>query len=213
MRRVAALLFCCLLVVGAAVIALAQNPSEFSADLQMKSPEMGETVKGKIYFAGKKTRMDMNAQGHQSRIITDSQAQKSYIVMPEQQMYMEHDLAQMAGHRDNMPDLKPRDLANPCAGTADYSCAKVGSETVNGRSCDKWRFTAKKKGVSNMTVWIDQKSMVPIRSASDDGSQFDMLNFKEEHQDPSLFEIPAGYQKMGGFGGMMGGRMPTPGKR
>src|SRR5512133_2993287 len=100
MRGVAALSLCCLLILGAAAVAFAQSVSEFSADLQMKSAETRETMKGKMFFAGKKTRMDMNAQGHQSSIITDMQAKKNYIVMPEQRMYMEHDLNQMPGQHD-----------------------------------------------------------------------------------------------------------------
>jgi hypothetical protein len=68
---------------------------------------------------------------------------------------------------------------------------------VNGRSCDKWQLTAKAKSKPNATTWIDQKTMVPIRSWMDDGTQFDLLNFKEGAQAASLFEIPAGFQKMG----------------
>jgi hypothetical protein len=204
MKRIVILLLLVLLIASAA--AFAQKPPEFSADMQMKSPEMRETVTGKIYFAANKTRMDMRAQGHESHIITDMQAKKTYMVMPEARMYMEYDYGKM---RDQVPDVKPRSLTNPCAGDDTFSCAKVGSETVNGRSCDKWRFTSRKKDTPSMTAWLDQKSMVPIRSLTDDGNQFDLLNFREGAQDPGLFAIPSGYTKMD-MGGLMGGEMPRP---
>ena len=203
MRRVAALV--CSAVMIAAAVALAQAPAGFSADMQMKSPK-SPPINGKFYFSGNKTRMDVRAEGQESRIISDLNAKKVYMVMPEHRMYMEYGFGQMQGQKT--PDLKPRNPNNPCD-EAEYTCKKVGTETVNGRSCDKWRFTSKKKDTANMTAWLDQKSMVPIRSVTDDGHQWDLLNLKEGPQNPSLFAIPSGYTKMD-MGGMMGGQMPRP---
>jgi hypothetical protein len=87
----------------------------------------------------------------------------------------------------------------------------VGSETVNGRSAEKWLFKNKKNG-ETMNLWIDRKIMYAIRMVGKD-MQMDLTNVREGMPPSSLFEIPAGYRKFD-MGGMMHGQMPpsTPDK-
>ena len=148
--------------------------------------------------------MDMNAAGHQTEMINDLAAKTSYMIMPQQKMYMEFHAGAMGPMgRQRMPDLKPAyDPNNPCANEQGVTCKKVGTETLNGRVCDKWEFTS---ASGNHTAWLDQKLHFPIKTLSSDGGGMEMSNIKEGTQDASLFEVPAGYQK---FDPSMMGRPP-----
>ncbi len=196
---------CTLLVILAASVAFAQhsNIPQFSADMRMTAPG-GQQSTGKIYWGSGKIRFDMNAEGHDVSMIQDVAKKTSYLVMHQQRMYMEAGAANAMGGRMHAPDLKAYDPNNPCAAEPGYTCKKVGAETVNGRSCDKWQFTGPN---GDRTVWIDQKLHFPIRTVSSEGGEMDITNVKEGSQPASLFQVPAGYMKMD-MGGMMGRRPP-----
>jgi hypothetical protein len=191
-----------------ACMCLAQIPgaTPFSADMAMKMKD-GKSMNGKVYVGGGKMRQEFNADGHDVIQIIDFQRKVSDMLMPQQKMYMEMAYGQMMQqHRGpKMPDLKSFDPTNPCAQAEDMTCEKVGSETVNGRSTDKWLFKNKKTG-DVMNLWIDKKIMYAIRMISKD-MQMDLTDVKEGMPAASLFEIPAGYRKFD-MGGMMRGQMP-----
>lgn len=207
MKRIAVLSVLLLLAAVPLIpAAQAQMPTlpQFSADMHVShAGGRGESVDGKVYFGGKKIRMDMNSQGHEMEMINDLGAKTSYMIMPQQQMYMEFHAGAMGPMgRQRMPDLKPAyDFNNPCANQQGVTCKKLGTETINGRACDKWEFT---ESSGTQTAWIDQKLHFPIKTLSSDGSSMEMTNIKEGTQDASLFEVPAGYRKMD-MPGMMGG--------
>jgi len=82
--------------------------------------------------------------------------------------------------------------SDPCAGREDVTCKKLGTESINGRTCDKWEVTPKTGKPE--TFWIDQKLHFPIKMINGDiTTQY--TNIKEGPQDASLFKVPAGYQK------------------
>ena len=62
----------------------------------------------------------------------------------------------MMGRGPRMPDVKAAG-DNPCAGSPGVTCKMVGTETVNGRSCDKWEFVSSNKSEAG-TMWIDPRS-------------------------------------------------------
>jgi hypothetical protein len=193
----------------AATILLAQTPgaTPFSGDLTVKG-KGGETMNGKMYFSGSKMRWDMNTKGHESAMIMDLPRQVTYMVMPQQKMYMEMKLGQHTGRGPKMPDFKTYDPGNPCAQLPDTTCEKVGSETVNGRSTDKWMFKNNKTGHTT-TTYLDKKIHFPIRSISDEGTQTDLTNVQEGMPSASLFELPSDYKKFD-MGAMMSGQAPEP---
>jgi len=159
----------------------------------------------KMFFGGEKVRIEMNTQGHQAIMISDNAGKTAYVLMPEQHMYMEIS-NQMAGHH-NRPDWHAYDASNPCNAMADTTCQKAGTDEVNGHLCNKWLFTGKGKTAPDRTVWIDQKSSIPIKAVMSNGSTWELTNIKEEAQKASLFEIPDGYQKFD-IGNMMKGMRP-----
>jgi hypothetical protein len=180
---------------------------QFSADMLitgMRGP--GGSATGKLYYGSMRVRIDMEAAGHQSEMITDLQSKTTYMVMPQQRMYMEQKISDMPGRR-GAPDWKPYDPNNPCASREGTTCKKEGSESVNGRMCDKWLITDKNGRTD--TVWIDQKNHIPIKTVSADGTTVELKNIKEETQSSSLFDVPSGYTKMD-MGMMMRGMQGVP---
>jgi hypothetical protein len=201
---VASLLVVVSTMLALAPAAIAQMPKPFSADMSVTpGSEKGEHMNGKVYFSGQKFRMDMSARGHDSVIISDATNKVSYMLMPQQMMYMEMKQDGMMGRRG--PDMKAYDASNPCASEEGVTCKKVGTESIDGRMCDKWEFT--KDGKLKRTVWIDKSTHIPIKTVEANGTIMEFKNINEGSQAASLFEIPPGYQKMD-MGGMMGGRPP-----
>ena len=200
---------CIVLVLMAAQVFAVQapQPKPFSADMTMSTPK-GENMTGKVYYSLPKMRWDMNTHGQNISMITDGSSQTSYMIMHQQHMYMEMHANQvnpMARNAPKLQDYASFDPQNPCGKMADVTCKKAGTETVNGRACDKWVTTDKNGRVT--TAWIDQKLYFPIKSVTSDGTTMDMTNVKEGAPPASTFELPAGYTKMD-LGSMMGGRKP-----
>ena len=201
MKKRNAFLILALLALTGALLVQAQiaNIPQFSADMATKTPN-GEGTHGKMYFGGTRLRLDMNAGGREMQMITDLPKKTTYMIMPQQKMYMEMTATgPMAGRRGREGDMKPVDPNNPCSNQPGVTCKKVGTETVNGRSCDKWEFTSEH---GKYTVWVDQKLHFPVKSVYSDGTTHELTNIKEGAQPASLFQVPAGYQKMN-MGGMM----------
>ncbi len=180
------------------------TPQPFSSDMSITAAK-GEATTGKFYFSPPKQRMDMSARGRDVIMITDGKTQTSLILMPQQHMYMEVRAGQSSPMAPRMPKIDTSfDPANPCAARPDVTCKNDGTETLNGRVCDKWEFTDKKSGTT--TAWIDRRLHFPIKTVTADGSTVEFSNIKEGAPDASLFEVPAGYRKLDIPA--MGGRIP-----
>jgi hypothetical protein len=180
----------------------------FSADMEISSTrgDRGPVdMQGQIFVATGHMRMNMESSGHQTAVLTDFATKTVDILLPQQQMYLEHQAGDMPGRGpDRMTqDLKAYDPQNPCATQPDVTCKKIGVEDVSGRTCDHWEITDKQGKVTN--IWIDQKLHFPIKVVSQDSTML-LSNIKEGEPDASLFQIPAGYRKMD-----MRGMMPPGG--
>jgi outer membrane lipoprotein-sorting protein len=191
---------CALLLVSVASV-WAQRPQPFSADIAISAPK-GENMNGKIYMNLPRSRWDMTSHGQNVSMITDGSTQTSYMIMHQQRMYMEIHGNQSNPMTQRMPKVDTNfDPQNPCG--KDVTCKKVGTETINGRVCDKW-VTTQKDGKTS-TAWVDQKLFFPIKTVSDDGRTMELNNIKEGASPASTFVVPDGYRKMD-MGNMMGGR-------
>jgi uncharacterized protein DUF4412 len=199
------LAFCIALVLGVsgAIAGQTPMPQPFSADFTTTSVTGGEVNSGKIHFSLPKMRMESSTKGQESIIIMDQSIQTVYILMPKQRMYIESRTDQQNPMMRQGPKAPTSfDPNHPCG--ADEKCEKAGTETVNGRVCDKW-VTTGAKGTS--TAWIDQKLSFPIKSQSAAGEIWQLTNIKEGKPDASLFQVPADYRKMD-IPGMAGGVRP-----
>jgi Domain of unknown function (DUF4412) len=179
--------------------ALAQAPQPFSADFSSTGAD-GMKKTGKWFFSPPKMRIDMTMpQGNgpfdgNVTMIIDGSTHISYMVMPQAKMFME---IQATGANDvqglrNLESLSRG--GDPCMGNPGSTCKKVGAETVNGRSCDKWEMTDKNS--HKTVVWLDQKLYAVIRLREYDGTVTDLTNVKEGAQNASLFVVPPGYHKV-----------------
>jgi Domain of unknown function (DUF4412) len=184
----ARLMLCALLFFAVSVFA--QVPQPFSSDYSLISN--GKVIrKGKLYFSFPKWRMDVVdtenpvAALFSGPIIVDLNAKITYLLMSQRHSYIEFPTGDTSIF--TMKDFN----RDPCAIQKSATCKKLGTETINGRTCDKWEMTDPKlKG----TLWIDQKLHFIIKTDSQ-GIISEFTNIKEGAQDPSLFKIPADYQK------------------
>lgn len=189
------------LAVSTACAGQVYAPQPFSADMAIAT-KTGQTMTGKFYFSPPAIRQDFNSKGHNVSTITDGSTQTTYQIIHEQRMYMVTHGNQTNPMMGSMPKIDTDiDPNNPCSRSG-ATCKKAGTETVNGRVCDKWISTSDR---GTATWWIDQKLHFPIKSVNTDGSTMEFTNVVEGKPDASLFQPPAGYRKMD-MPGMMGGR-------
>lgn len=137
-------------------------------------------------------RMESQQDGQRMAILAYWDRETTYTVMLDQKMYMEIPTEQAGS--------SPADFdGKPCDGYE--NAKKIGSETVNGRATEKWRCTGELETMpgeqaADSTSWFDPKLGFPVREVKDSGDAFEVRDIKVARQDPSLFEIPAGYQKL-----------------
>ena len=205
MVNLAAIVFAVLLLLVPYSVAQIPQLTPFAADMQVNS-KSGTEVTGKIYITPEHMRSEMQTQGFGGVVITTFATKTVDVLMPQQHMYMEMTGKDMPNRPGATPSLKPfRDPSNPCAYEEGATCKKIGTESVNGRSCDHWQITDKNGKVVN--VWIDQKLHFPIKTVTGD-TTIQLTNIQEGSQPASLFQIPAGYQKMDMSQMMQGMRPP-----
>jgi hypothetical protein len=185
---------CCVAVLAAGTLALAQT--EFSADI-VNDQAAGKAAT-KVYFGKDKVRFDAPDNSGGGVVILDLNTQSILVLMAKQRMYMEMP-SQMMESRGMFQFFKSGDVDNACADWLKVSknqngtCHKVGHETVNGRDTVKYEGTG--ANGDNGTFWLDSKLRFPVKwQGKKDGGE--LRNIQEGAQPASLFEIPAGYNKM-----------------
>lgn len=173
--------------------------------------QKGEASQAKMYFGKDKLRIESTKKDARGggAVIFNMSTQTTTVVMDAQHMYMEMP-QQMAAQRNPYAYnfFRTGDADAACSDWAQHyrtdgtSCRRIGSDTVNGRSCVKYEATNKNGDLT--TFWIDPKLRFPVKGQSKSGS-WELRNIQEGSQPASLFEIPAGYNKfdMGSMGGMM----------
>ena len=161
--------------------------ADFQADMIQQT--QGMEIKGKIYVKGKKSRVDMNMMGQQTRTISRLDKQTVWIVQPNQGFYMEMPI------NPGSPELIGDD-----AELKKYaSKKKVGSETVNGHKCDKYEIIYHDPNLGKMTTWVSKKLNFPVKiiqKGPQGESTVEYRNIQTGNVKDSLFELPPGLQKM-----------------
>lgn len=178
LKKIMTILLVCVFAVPGFAAAI-----ELSADQVMSSK--GQAMNAKIYIKGDKWRMESVVQGMKSVTIIRGDKKVSWMLMPDQKMYMENkiDARQTASLSRTAPGEVKRE--------------KIGREKVNGVDCDKFKVVYKNANVTDsMYSWVASDSF-PIKTEAVDGSwSSELKNIKKGAQPNSLFEIPAGYNKM-----------------
>lgn len=173
-----------------------ESDVEYSADEQMETEDVA--MQAKVFHAPGKERREQDMSGMQQIMIMRRDKNVIWMLMPDQKMYMEMKMGQ---GKEDTADLKDY--------TIEYSV--VGEEVVNGINTTKNKviMTDKKGNKFGGFMWVSKEGiMVKMDTVSKvEGSKMrvkmERKNIKIENQNPKLFEIPSGYNKMSmpGMGG------------
>lgn len=155
---------------------------EFSADAIVTAD--GRTIKSKIYMKDTKFRAEMPEMGGYT--IVNGDAKTACMVMPQQKMYMEMKADQI---NTQMPKEKM---------PGEISRKKVGTESIDGRSCDKTEVTCKNGDQTTVSLlWIAKDLTFPVKMADPNGKWIvEYKNIKTGNISDDLFKIPSGFTKM-----------------
>src|SRR4030066_426058 len=121
----------------------------------------------------------MGSGGDKMLTITRHDKKVAWTLMPTEKMYMETNIAKTKS-KDDLSGYKIEQTV-------------VGPETVNGVSTTKENIVVKMDAIA-----IDKKQKHRFKS--------ELTNLKVGKQDPKLFEVPAGYEKMSIPGMVVPGR-------
>jgi outer membrane lipoprotein-sorting protein len=178
---------------------------EFSANI-VNTYKGDSHEPSKIYVSKDVMRIDSADKERSGSIIMNYDTQVMDVIMPERHMYFETKLGQGPGQQRAFKFFQTINVENACPDWERMSehkggsCHRLGDEMANGRSAVKYETTSSdgKQG----QVWIDKSLKFPVKWQDQDSSG-ELQNIQEGSQPSSLFEIPAGYQKLD-MGNMMG---------
>lgn len=165
----------------------------YAADRIMESD--AGTFTGKVYSSFGLERTEMNAGGMQSVMILRSDKDLGWMLLPAQRMYQTLDFTK----------AREQSGASPAS---DVTITQVGEEAVEGVSATKYKLVMK-DGSAGGFMWFSQEGIALKMDllSKEDGRKSRMTmtlkNLVVGDQDPSLFELPPGYNAMpamGGFG-------------
>jgi hypothetical protein len=181
--------FCALLVGSRDAGAQTSIPS-FSAD---EIRTMGKQVTtGKVYASAGAVRTEGERKGKKAISIMRLDKKVIWNLMPDQKMYME------------LPFMSSAEVAS-MAKDAKIEKESLGSEQVGVYHCDKYRVKVTYEGKVYTSVEWDARELNGFAVKKGDEKGAWATEYQNVHlgpQDPSLFEVPAGYQKFS-LGGMI----------
>lgn len=185
---------------GAATAAKPDQPQvEYSADSVMETAEI--SMKGRVHYTPTRERREMvMGGGDKMTTITRHDKKVAWTLMPAEKMYMESNIAKTKS-KDDLSSYKIEQTV-------------VGPETVNGVKTTKSKIimTGPKGEKMGGFMWTTKDNIVvkmdaiAIDKKQKHRFKTELTNLKVGKQDPKLFEVPAGYEKMSIPGMFMPGR-------
>jgi hypothetical protein len=189
-------IFVLLIGVGAALVApgaqAGESIAQYSAIMHM-STERGD-VEAKVFVAPGMKRMEM----HDSIQIIRFDKGVMWVLMPKQRMFMENPIPASGGSSDNLKYLEKK---------------KLGKETVNGIAATKYKTVAQDPQGNRLEgfSWLTDDGIL-VKNDMQLKSEGRTMQVKTEisdlkvgKQDPSLFEVPGGFNKFAMPAGMPAG--------
>lgn len=160
------------------------------------------TITTRIYVSGKKQRRETQSGAGKSIQIIRPDKGALWMLMPSQRMYMAMSMDGQGSPKNNKSSQL--DIMEK---------KKVGEETINGMKTTKYKIIARNADGSKFGgfVWVTKNGLTVKMDAisKSEGRKVrirrTLSDIKLGRQDPSLFEVPAGYRKfsMGGMSDMM----------
>ena len=147
-------------------------------------------ISQKVHHAPGKVMTEINSGGMKGRLIMREDLGKSYMIMPSAGMYQELNIHQGMEQSGQSMDY--------------HTIEKVGTESVNGFKSTKYKTKFEDaNGKGSGFIWITKeginiKSDMIYASTGMEGQRMKMelTDIKVRAQDPSLFEIPQGLQRI-----------------
>lgn len=167
---------------------------EFSALAVQITPDKKETMV-KLYVGDGQTRTEIG-EGEQQRItIVNAERNTAWLLNPERQEYVEYKGPSEADVPSRPP--LPGEAQSPCGRVKGVTCTEVGAEKVNGRNTEKWEIVVSQGDRKQRSLWwVDRSLGMPVRLELPGGYVRELRDIQEAPQDPSLFQVPAGYQRI-----------------
>lgn len=158
---------------------------DLSADVHMLKPGGGSFAQGKIYMSKIGARMEMQIPGAPVPMTNINRLDKNimWMLMPNK-AYMEQPLPFDPATRKDLP--------------AGWTQNCSAGEAIDGHPTEKCAISGDFGGKKMSTTIWKAKDLgdVVIRNIGETGGGMELKNIKTAPQDPSLFELPAGYKKM-----------------
>lgn len=169
---------------------------EFSADTAMEAG--GIPMTGKVYHALDRQRIEQSLQEINIVVIARHDKNVGWMIMGTEPAYMELSLEETKKQSGNFDGCEMQQK-------------KQGEEKINNILTTQSRVNVSCPDGSAYegTMWLSKDGIIVKMeaTATDGGNKYpfrlELKNVRIGKQDPKLFEVPAGYQKMG-IGGMMG---------
>ncbi len=158
---------------------LSARAVEFSADLVIQ-PKGDEPMTGKIFVKGDKVRQETSEEGETQIMIIRPDKKLTWMLTPEEKTYME------------MPYQAEDKTFEEWTADKEKKSKLLGEETISGLACRK--FESVEDGEKTY-FWIAKQFPFPIK-VEDSEVTMEYKNIKEGPLADSLFELPAGYEKM-----------------
>lgn len=162
--------------------------TSFKYDMVVAVPGQATTTQ-KIWFEGKKMRMEATLEGQKAVYLVDISKQQAYLYTPAQNMAMKIDFGQVQESAGESPEEQTGYIMN-------YNPTTVGSEVLDGKSCLVIEYTT---GAGEVKMWLWKKYGFPIKTETTTAKGTTVVELKNiELVDipDSMFELPAGVQVM-----------------
>lgn len=177
------------LVFAAASPAMQAPTVDYSGHQTMETAEA--TISGMVYASGEKERREFNVEGRDMVMIIRRDQRVVWMLQPEQNAYLEMKIPE-EGRDDDAMSMK-------------VESTPMGQESVNGVRTTKNKVVVTSSRGQDMSgfMWTTPENILVKMDvvAVDEGSKVrlrqDITGLDVGRQDPALFEVPAGYTKIG----------------
>ena len=186
-------------LVGLSVFSLPALSAEFVANQVKTLKDM--QITSKVYMKGEKMRMEMKVPGSPMTtiMVVDRETHDSFMLMPQQKMYMAIPAGQQPDEMPGLEDLKKK---------YKFEQKDLGEETVNGYKCKKTHVKFEDKQKGEMTQWFSEELNFIVKlvaTSSEHGEMtVELKDIEKKSVNDDLFQIPPGYKKMPAMGGLKG---------
>ena len=191
---------CAAMTVSLLLLPATLRAQELTADVVIHKAN-GTEARGRLYRGKNAVRLEPPEEGQGAVkggvVIYDLARQVTYFLNPTLKAYVERPGPAAGGpvslfvpHKDNPCALLPQV-------SKDAACQKLGRESVNGRSTERWQATQTRGGRTiTEYAWVDSELHIAIKWQTADQKTGQLENIRLESQPASLFALPPDYRKI-----------------